>query len=320
MTLARRDTLRRVLRIAGTLALLAATAYWVDVEAVLSELTAARWAPLLVALAISVPLMLALAWRWSFTARRMGLDMPLPVAVGEYYVSTLLNQVLPGGVLGDVGRALRGGRRQPQAKGAVARSVVLERVSGQAALWLFVVSGLFAWGADEGRRLASVVGAAVLVLGVAAVALTRLPGFADTRAGRAWALVLTEVRRSFVERGAWAVQLGLSLASVLALVGIYAACVQAVGIPARPSQLLFIAPVLLVVTSLPVSVGGWGVREAASAALFEMTGLDPAAGVAVSAAFGAVNLVAAMPGVVVLLRRVPATPKAEEQHHDGAAD
>ena len=84
MTSGRRAALRRALRIAGTLSLLALTALWVDLDAVVNELRRAEPLPLALALALSVPLVLVLAGRWSFTARRMGVDMPFSVAVGEY--------------------------------------------------------------------------------------------------------------------------------------------------------------------------------------------------------------------------------------------
>ena len=316
MTSGRRAALRRALRIAGTLSLLALTALWVDLDAVLNELRRAEPLPLALALALSVPLVLVLAGRWSFTARRMGVDMPFSVAVGEYYVSTLLNKVLPGGVLGDVGRAMRGGLRNPEAKGVAVRSVVLERVSGQVALWSIVGVGLVVWGADEGLRVASALGG-LLVLAIAvAVLAPRIPGFDESRIGRGWAKVMGEARQSFVDRGAWAVQLSLSVLSVVILMATYAACAAAVGVSAETSQLLMIAPVLLAVSSLPLSIGGWGIREVTSAALFEMTGLDPASGVAASAAFGAINLVASLPGVIVLLRRpTAAQPEEDHQHH-----
>jgi uncharacterized membrane protein YbhN (UPF0104 family) len=314
----RRSTLRRALRVLGTLSLLALTAVWVDVEAVAGELARAEPLPLVLALALSVPLVLVLAGRWSFTARRMGVDMPFSVAVGEYYVSTLLNKVLPGGVLGDVGRAMRGSMRNPDAKGVAVRSVVLERVSGQVALWSIVGVGLLVWGADAGLRVASVLGGVLAFVVVVVVLAPRVPGVADSRLGRAWATVMEEARLSFVDRGAWAVQLSLSLLSVVILMATYAACAAAVGVVAEANQLLLIAPVLLAVSSLPLSVGGWGIREVTSAALFEMTGLDPAAGVAASAAFGAINLVASLPGVLVLLRR-PTPAKPEEDHEHQAA-
>jgi len=303
-------TARRVLRVVGTLALLAVVAWWVDVDAVLKTLLEAAVAPLGFALLVSVPLALLLAARWCFTARRMGIDLPVGVAAREYYISILINQVVPGGVVGDVGRAVHAGRRNPEARGAAARSVVLERVSGQISLWLVVLVGLVVWGAQAGVRVALVVVAVVFTVVLLATLFVRIPAVARGRVGKLWSLGVAEAREAFVHRGAWVTQLGLSLLSVAVLVVMYAACVEAVGATLRVSQLVFIAPTLLALTTLPLSVGGWGVREAASALLFEIAGLDPAAGVAASAAFGAVNLVAALPGVWFWARR-SAPPNVE---------
>ncbi|MGH1342413.1 MAG: lysylphosphatidylglycerol synthase transmembrane domain-containing protein [Nannocystales bacterium] len=301
------STARRVLRVVGSVGLLAAVVWWVDVGAVLDTLSEARLAPLGVALVVSVPLALLLAARWCFTARRMGIDLPLGVAAREYYVSMLINRVVPGGVVGDVGRAVQSGRRNPEARGAAARSVVLERVSGQVSLWLVVLGGLVVWGAETGARLALIVLAVLASAAVLVALFVRIPAVARGRIGRWWSVGTAEAREAFVHRGAWATQLGLSLLSVGVLVVMYAGCVEAVGATLGLSQLVFIAPTLLALTTLPLSVGGWGVREAASAVLFEVAGLDPSAGVAASAAFGAVNLVAALPGAWFWARRA-ATP------------
>ncbi len=294
---------RRALQIGGTLALLAVTAWWVDVDAVLGTLAGARVGPLLLALLVSVPLVVVIAARWRFTARRMGLELPLWTAVREYYVSMLINRVVPGGIVGDVGRAVRSGHRNPRARGAAARSVVLERVSGQLSLWLVVLVGLVGWGAQRGARVALLVLVAAVGVAVLTALIVRIPAIARSRVGRWWSTAVAETREAFVHRGAWVAQLGLSLLSVGLLVVTYAACADAIGTSLRFSQLVFIAPTLLALTTLPLSVGGWGVREAASAALFQVAGLDPSAGVAASAAFGAVNLVAALPGVWFWLRR-----------------
>ena len=70
----------------------------------------------------------------------------------DYYLSTLLNQLLPLGVAGDVVRALRH-RRRLGAQGTLgppARAVVLERLSGVCGLALFVVASARSWLAPAG--------------------------------------------------------------------------------------------------------------------------------------------------------------------------
>lgn len=47
------------------------------------------------------------AWRWTLVARALGVGLPLRTATAAYYRSQFLNTTLPGGVLGDVDRAVR---------------------------------------------------------------------------------------------------------------------------------------------------------------------------------------------------------------------
>ncbi len=64
----------------------------------------------------------------------------------------------------------------------------------------------------------------------------------------------------------------------------------AVGAPVDGRQAILIAPLVLAASAPPISVGGWGVREATAAGLFGLMGLDATQGAAASAAFGAVVL------------------------------
>ena len=65
----------------------------------------------------------------------MGLTLPLGNAIAETYRAIFLNAVLPGGVLGDVDRAVRHGRASGDV-GRGARAVAIERTAGQLVLVL----------------------------------------------------------------------------------------------------------------------------------------------------------------------------------------
>ncbi|MGW3572086.1 lysylphosphatidylglycerol synthase domain-containing protein, partial [Streptomyces sp. NPDC000941] len=73
------------------------------------------------------------AWRWCLVARALGIRLPLGAAVADYYRALFLNAALPGGVLGDVHRAVRHGRDAGDV-GRGVRAVVLERAAGQVVL------------------------------------------------------------------------------------------------------------------------------------------------------------------------------------------
>ena len=73
------------------------------------------------------------AWRWCLVARGLGLRLSLRGAVADYYKALFLNAALPGGVLGDVDRAVRHGKDEGDV-GRSVRAVVLERTAGQIVL------------------------------------------------------------------------------------------------------------------------------------------------------------------------------------------
>ena len=56
----------------------------------------------------------AAAWRWRILVRRLGLSLGWRESVAAYYRSQFLNTVLPGGVVGDVDRAVSHGRSVDQ--------------------------------------------------------------------------------------------------------------------------------------------------------------------------------------------------------------
>ena len=82
---------------------------------------------------------------------------------------------------------------------------------------------------------------------------------------------------------------------------------------ATASTLALLPPLLLALMamSLPISVGGWGPREGVAAFTFWMAGLGAPLGVTSSVAYGALALIASLPGGAVLLaRRLARDPAA----------
>ena len=76
---------------------------------------------------------------------------------------------------------------------------------------------------------------------------------------------------------------------------------HAVQVPLTLAIVCAIGPVVVLAQVLPISVGGWGVREAAAVALLAMTGIDAASALLVSIAFGLLIFLATLPGVLFWL-------------------
>ncbi|UCC26629.1 MAG: flippase-like domain-containing protein [Gemmatimonadales bacterium] len=293
--------MRFLIRALVSLSLLAAVGFLLDGGEIVGRLRAMHPGWVTAALALSVLQVVASAWRWRYTVGRLGGNLSLSRAVPEYYLAAFLNQLLPGGVLGDVARAWRHARDAASEGdrdhgGRAVSAVILERVSGQV-----VMAGVAGVSVLLLLR-ASGTGASVWV-GLAVVATSLLaagPLWRRLRAVPLLARVADDLRRGLVDGGALAVQLCTSLFVVGSYLAIYLLSAAAIGVD-TPWHVLapLVAPVLLTML-LPVSVAGWGVREAAAALLWGAVGLAPAEGVAISVAYGVLVLLASLPGGAVL--------------------
>ncbi len=78
------------------------------------------------------------ALRWRLTAARLGQVIGVGEAVREYYLGQVVNQSLPGGMVGDAGRAVRTGRRAGLVRAG--QAVVLERFAGQFAVAVVMIA------------------------------------------------------------------------------------------------------------------------------------------------------------------------------------
>ncbi len=290
-----------VLRITVSLGLLALLLTQVDTGAVAARLAAldARW--LLPILALTVLQVIASAWRWRFTAARLGLALPLGTAIREYYLATFANQVLPGGVLGDVGRAGRHAMASGE-PGPATRAVVLERASGQVAAAIIAVAAL----AVGAPALPSGTGTiALMALGIIGVLAAAAALRARHQPAGMLATFWRDTKRALLGRGAWLPQITASLAIAASYVGVYALAGIALDTPGLATWLPLV-PLVLLAMVVPVSVAGWGVRESVAATTWIAAGLNPADGTALAIAYGALVLVSSLPGLMFLL--FPATP------------
>jgi uncharacterized membrane protein YbhN (UPF0104 family) len=282
----RRTRLRTLVRPLAVLGLLALLAQQLGTDAVLDGLSGISPGTVAAALVLGAVSVVANAARWCLIARRLGLRLPLRTAVADSYQAVFLNATLPAGVLGDVQRALHHGRADG---GRAVRAVVLDRVAGHVVL--LAVGGIVLLGHPavagpvSGWVVTPLVGAAVL----AAYPLRRPLG-----------------RRLPAALGGTgsAVHPGVVALSALALTGYLATFLLAArvaGVTAPAAELLPLLLLALLAMALPVTVGGWGPREAVAALGFGAAGLGAGQGLAAAVVYGLLGLVAVAPGLLVVL-------------------
>lgn len=242
------------------------------------------------------------ALRWRITGNGLGLALTRGRAVREYYVAQLANQTLPGGVLGDAARAARS--RAPAGLGPAAAAVAIERMAGQVAMCAALGVGLaasYVWtgGLVWPAGLRPVALGVLLAIAVAVIVAARMQArwMEATRAA---------LRRGLTARGVLRGHLTLGAAILVLNLAAFACAARATGTVLSPLAVLALVPLILTAMVIPLTVGGWGWREGAAAALFPVAGADPAAGLAASAAFGVLMLVSALPGLLWLTPAHPA--------------
>lgn len=308
----------RALVSAGLLALLLA---WLEPDTLWAEFHSLAPSWLLLALALSVPQVLVSAWRWRLTARGLEMTLPMRTAVAEYYLATFLNQVLPGGVLGDAARAWRHGRRQAgmQSSRGAWHAVLIERASGQFALLLLVVLALMASPPLRDGLLRALAPAPAPTEPLNPAAALRWAGLAAATALAAlaalrWAAPIRafahDLHRALLANGIWRQHAVASLAVAASYVAVYFCCARALGIGTPASELLPLIPLVLLAMAVPGSVAGWGLREGAAAAVWWLAGLQAAQGVAISIAYGLLVLLSSLPGALVLVALRRPRPEA----------
>ena len=104
-------------------------------------------------------------------------------------------------------------------------------------------------------------------------------------------------------RDVWLKQSSLSLATALCNVAAFAMCAAALDVALPILASLTLVPLILFAMVLPLSIGGWGLREGAAALLFPIIGASPSEGLITSIAFGLVFLGTVLPGFLLPLLR-----------------
>jgi uncharacterized membrane protein YbhN (UPF0104 family) len=263
-------------------------------------LRAVTWPAVVAAGTLTALTTVCSAWRWRVVARALGVDIGLPAAVRAYYRSLFLNSVLFGGVLGDVHRAVTHGR---QAGDVVAglRAVAWERLCGQVIQAVVAAVVLLTLPSPVRPALPYVLAGVAGIAGCAVLAVRGAARRSRSRLARAAQAVSADLRHGLLAPGVWP---QVTLASVLVVAGHTATFVIAArvaGSTAPLGELIALLMVVQTVMVIPLTVGGWGLREGAAAWAFGAAGFGAATGVTVATLYAVLMLAAVAPGAGLLL-------------------
>jgi uncharacterized membrane protein YbhN (UPF0104 family) len=291
----------RVLISVGGLAFVFLTNDW---RKILAELGAANLRYLLAAFTLFVVSLVIRAYRWFVLVRGLDPTVPFGRLLRLYFVGQFFSTFLPSGYGGDVIRALE--LTQDTDPSAAIGTVLLDRMTG---LLVNFAIGLIVLPFNAARMELWLVGLLIVVAGGGLVAgalilegrllrrLTRwLPAKLSLAGEGPWARVYAAITGC-----GWRAVLsafGVSVVFNIMNVVINWLCGQALDIGVGLGYFFVVTPLLSVSTLIP-SIGGWGIREPVSMALFAPTGAADEVAAALGASIGLITLAAGLVGGVV---------------------
>jgi hypothetical protein len=299
-----------------SLALLAVLFARVDVSRLWSVARTASLPWLVLALGLYLLMIVVSAWRWGLLLRAQGVHISNNRLTSSFLVATFFNNFLPSNIGGDV---IRVADTAPAAgsKTLAATIVLIDR--GIGLLGLVLIAALGASVAAQIRPDNVGVGAGALWAGFGLAAMVATPalfmpeGFmrllqplrvihpewVDQRLGR-----MTTALARF--RGTPIAIAGCFAGAVLVqavIVVFYAAIVRSMKIPIGLAELAVIIPISLVVQMLPISMNGFGVREATIGFYFTRLGLPLESGLLVSFVGAALIMLFSLSGGLAYVMR-----------------
>lgn len=305
----------RIIISVGLLAFLAWRTDWQQVGRAFATMQVHFW---LAAVGLLITAQLVSAVRWLSLAIPLGLKRPLLRMIGFYFIGMYFNLVLPTSVGGDVVRAWyldgNSGKKLPAFV-----SVFLDRLCG---LWILIslacLGVIFSPLALPSWISWTVWGiAACAVLGMASMpVLSQHSDKAPNKIRRVF-----EALRALPNRKAWLVPVSLSVFIQLSNVLIVWLVGLSIGVDVPLAYFFVMVPMVSLLTMLPLSVNGMGVREGGMVVLLAPLGV--ASGVAVTLAllwFTVSAVVSLLGGLVYAFGHFPRPAVATVTQEEGVGD
>jgi glycosyltransferase 2 family protein len=269
------------------------------------------------------------AVRWRNISAACGAHLAFSLAAQISFIATFFNQVLPSTVGGDGMRIWLFARKGAGWANAT-YSVLIDRIAGILVLAIIVMACLpltFTLIHDPiARTVLVVVGLSVIAGTLVFVLIGQhfrqwFDRWLFTRHLAAASRITAALCRS---RHDAAIIFACSVAIHLISAAAAWCCAKAIASPVSFTQImLLVLPVLLIAT-LPVSIGGWGVRESGLMFAFAHAGLPQGDGLVISILFGAASFIVGMAGGIVWIAyglqwrpvREAVAPKAMPRTYD----
>ena len=248
------------------------------------------------------------AVRWWILLGTTGSPLPFRKVAELTLIGHFFNQFLPTTIGGDTVR-IWGGVRLGLPLGQAATTVILDRFVGLTALLAIILAGqpFLAQQLDVPQSTALPVAFVIACGVIACLALPLLDHifqrFGKNRITAFVSQLSTTARQLLAMPLVTSKTLALSIMNYGILLFLYSFVAQGLGIDLTFLAAFAVIPTVTLIAGLPISIAGWGVREAGLATAFMLMGLPVDLAVITSIVIGLGNLLSALPGGVIWFQR-----------------
>jgi len=256
------------------------------------------------------------AWRWERVVAAIDRALPPWRLLKATIITLFFNQVLPSTIGGDGMRIwfLRGMGRPV---GLAFRSVLIDRLIGFFGLLLLgLVGSLYLMARLENSgpvwvvAMVSLGGLVLIVLAPTLVAAMAWLPFDRIR--QALETLAREVNLLARDRLRLARLVGASILGQLALAGAVYCLARDLEVPLDLLSAFAVVPGVMVAASVPISIAGWGVREATMVVGLGLLGVGQSDAAIISIGFGVLVLIFGLLGGLVWVVRGSPKPKSDD--------
>lgn len=293
-----KSKIKNILRTVFSLSLLIILLFYIDLQRIKSYTPDIISPAVLIALAAALAQIFLTSWRWQYLLKIVGVTLPLRLIIRTNVVGIISNIVLLNVIGGLTARAGILAQKGVEIHSVLSTSV-LERLVIVIVLSIMSLGGLIYLGL--GFHIYSniafrVVAGAVLIVAVALlVANYGIPLLGDRLIWLKVQLVSTwlEIRAQALNGRAMAVTLGLTTVSQVLLVVVGMAVAYSTDVTISLWECALILPLVALFSSLPISIGGLGLREASAVVLLGTLGISSEQALMISVLISIITLIAA---------------------------
>ena len=247
-------------------------------------------------------------FRWRTILVAIDAVLPFWQTLRIYLIGLFFNQVLPSSVGGDAVRIYKVFRLGFPIRTAV-HGVMLERIATVLGLlFLVALAAPFFKGQGGAADTNWMISFSILVLAcgiggiIILMVLDRIPHiFSAWRVVRALSNLAADTRKVFLSPPHAIQAIGWGVLGHIAIAIAVFFIAKSIDLAVTIIDCIVLMPPVMLVTTLPISIAGWGVREGAMVAAFALVGVTSEDALVLSFMFGMIAILSAIPGGITWL-------------------